>query len=67
MKLDFLSESSAKQRIHFKHQVLFSLKNNEKILSSAAVMIGALWVKIGSAIVYGLFRNDLRHCNSFRG
>ena len=30
-----------------KHQVLFSLKNNEKIfiMSSAAVMIGALRVK----------------------
>ena len=43
------------QRIHLKHQVLFSLKNNEKILVnviccvsdslSAAVMIGALRVK----------------------
>ena len=28
---DFSCESSAKQRIHLKHQVLFSLKNNEKI------------------------------------
>ena len=35
------------QRIHLKHQVLFSLKNNEKYLwmSSAAVVTGALKVK----------------------
>ena len=41
------SESSAEQRIHLKHQVLFSLKNNEKIfrMSSDAVVIGALRVK----------------------
>ena len=31
---DFSCESSAKQRIHMKHQVLFSLKNNENILTS---------------------------------
>ena len=31
IRLDFSSESSGKQRIHLKHQVLFSLKNNEKI------------------------------------
>ena len=31
IRLDVLSESSAWQRIHMKHQVLFSLKNNEKI------------------------------------
>ena len=29
--LDFSCESSAEQRIHLKHQVLFSLKNNKKI------------------------------------
>ena len=28
--LDFSCESSASQRIHLKHQVLFSLKNKEK-------------------------------------
>ena len=28
-----------------KYQVLFSLKNNEKIHVSAAVVVGALWVK----------------------
>ena len=31
IRLDFSCESSAKQRVHLKHQVLFSLKNNEKI------------------------------------
>ena len=31
IRLDASSESSARQRIHLKHQVLFSLKNNEKI------------------------------------
>ena len=30
-KLDFSCEPSAKQRIHLKHQILFSLKNNEKV------------------------------------
>ena len=30
-KLDFSCESSAYQRSHLKHQVLFSLKNNEKV------------------------------------
>ena len=29
IRLDFSCESSAQQRIHLKHQVLFSLKNNE--------------------------------------
>ena len=28
-----------------KYQVLFSLKNNEKVHVSAAVVVGALWVK----------------------
>ena len=31
IRLDVSSESSAWQRIHLKHLVLFSLKNNEKI------------------------------------
>ena len=30
IRLDFSCESSAQQRIHLKHKVLFSLKNNEK-------------------------------------
>ena len=32
IRLDFSCESYARQRIHLKHQVLFSLKNNEKII-----------------------------------
>ena len=31
IRLDFSCASTAKQRIHLKHRVLFSLKNNEKI------------------------------------
>ena len=31
MRLDVSSESSARQTIHMKYQVLFSLKNNEKV------------------------------------
>ena len=31
LRLDFSCESSAKQRIHMKYQVLFSLKQNEKV------------------------------------
>ena len=31
VRLDLSCESSAQQRIHLKHQVLFSLKNNETI------------------------------------
>ena len=38
---NFSCESSAQQRIHLKHQVLFSLKNNEKIF----IVIGTLRVK----------------------
>ena len=46
--LDISSESSAKQTIHMKCQDLFSLKNKKKKkkLSSVAVLIGALRVKI---------------------
>ena len=32
IRLDVSCESSARQRIHMKYQVLFSLKNNEKVL-----------------------------------
>ena len=31
IRIDFSCESSAQQRIHLKHQVLFSLKNNDKL------------------------------------
>ena len=52
-------ESSAKQTIHMKCQDLFSLKNKKKIknkkLSSAAVVIGALRVKV----VVHVIINDL--------
>ena len=53
-RLDF----SCEQRIHLKHQVLFSLKNNEKYLcmSSAAVVIGALRVNS----LQKLHRNSMR-------
>ena len=42
IRLDVSSESSARQRIHLKHQVLFSLKKMKKYvgMSSAAVVIG---------------------------
>ena len=45
--LEISCESSAKQTIHMKYQDLFSLKNKKKrkILSSVAVVIGALRVK----------------------
>ena len=39
IKLDVSSESSAKQRIHLKHQVLFSLKNNEEIFMNVTLRI----------------------------
>ena len=47
IRLEVSCESSAEQRIHLKHQVLFSLKNNENIFMnvSAEVVIGALRVK----------------------
>ena len=35
IRLVFPHESSAQQRIHLKYQVLFSLKNNEKIFMNA--------------------------------
>ena len=52
IRLEVSSESSAEQRIHLKHEVLFSLKNNEKYvwISSAAVVIGALRVKDNNKI-----------------
>ena len=43
---DVSCESSARQSIHMKYQVLFSLENNEKIFktsSAAVVVIGALF------------------------
>ena len=54
IRLEVLSESSAKQRIHMKSQVLFSLKKKKKKkkmkkylwMSSAAVVIGAIRVNL---------------------
>ena len=45
--LDILCESSAWQRIHMKHQALFSSKDKSKIIkvSSAAILLGALRAK----------------------
>ena len=40
--LDVSSESSAQQRIHLKHQVLFSLKNNEKIFMNVALRVNSV-------------------------
>ena len=47
IRVDVSCESSAKQRIHMKHQLLFSLKTMKKYsrLSSAAGVISAFWVK----------------------
>ena len=42
IKLDFSCEPSAWQRIHLKHQVLFSLKNIEKIFMNV-VCCGCDW------------------------
>ena len=42
IRLDFSCESSAQQRIHLKHQVLFSLKNDEKIFMNV-VCCGRDW------------------------
>ena len=40
LNLMFSSESSARQRIHMKNQVLFSLKDKSKIkMSSAAIFV----------------------------
>ena len=44
--LDMSCESSASQRIHIKHQALFSSKDKSKIIkvSSAAILLGVLRV-----------------------
>ena len=39
IRLDFSCESSAQQRIFLKHQVLFSLKNNENIFMGVVCCI----------------------------
>ena len=44
--LDILCKSSARQRIHMKHQALFSSKDKVNMIkvSSAAILLGALRV-----------------------
>ena len=46
IRIDISCESSARQRIHMKYQILFSLENNEKIFKNvvSAFVIGALRV-----------------------
>ena len=44
IRLDFSCESSAYQRIDLKHQVLFSMKNHEKIFMNV-VCCSRDWVK----------------------
>ena len=39
IRLDVSCESSARQRIHMKYQVLFSQKNNEKVFMNAICCI----------------------------
>ena len=48
LRLDVSSESSARQRIHMKNQVLFSLKDKSKKLKSRLLqfLFGALRVTI---------------------
>ena len=48
MRIDISGESSARQRIHMKHQALFSPKDKNKNMSSAAISIGVLRVNIPS-------------------
>ena len=46
MRLDISCESSARQRIHRKHQALFSLEDKSKInVPSAASLLGSLRFK----------------------
>ena len=53
MSLDISFESSARQRIYMKHQVLFSLQDkSKKKMSSAATLLGLLRVKIKNSIIF---------------
>ena len=54
IRLDILCESSARQRIHIKHQASFCLKENSKIIkvSSAAIQLGTLRVNIDKGSKY---------------
>ena len=48
LRLDISCESSARQRVHMKQQVLFSVKEKSKNIkvSSAAIFLGCLRVKV---------------------
>ena len=52
IRLDVSSESSARQRIHLKHQALFSSRDKSKKLKCRLLqfLFGALRVKIHSAV-----------------
>ena len=57
--LDISCESSAWQRIHMKHQALFSLKDKSKkiiIVSSAAILLGALRIKLFTTDLHKNFK-----------
>ena len=48
LRLNISCESSARQMIHMKYQILFSLKNNNINfrMSSAAILLSALWINM---------------------
>ena len=67
IRLDVSCESSARQRIHMKYQVLFSLKtmNKNSKLSSAAGVIGVL--RVNDSIFYhyiqfSILKTITKHC-----
>ena len=51
---DISCESSAKQRIHMKHQAIkFSLKDKNKKKMSAAILLGSLRINVIPMSFYG--------------
>ena len=61
IRLDFSCDSSAEQRIHLKHQVLFSLKNNEKIFMN--VVCCSCHSRIKGQICYIISFQKCEKCN----
>ena len=60
IRLDVSSESSARQKIHMKHQALFSLKDKSKKLKCLLqFLFGALRVKSNSIILHQSSMMDL--------
>ena len=51
IRLDVLSESSAKQRIHMKLQILFSSKNKSKKIKVSSAAIFVWRIKVSSAAI----------------